>query len=39
MVGIIDAEEEMTTGMDAMAGRETTTSEAIYGLQPGGRED
>ena len=35
VVGIIDAEEEMTTGMDAMAGRETTTSEAIYGLQPG----
>ena len=35
VVGIIEAEEEKTTGMDAMAGRQTTTSEAIYGLQPG----
>jgi len=34
-VGIINADEELTTGMDAMAGRQTTTSEAIYGLQPG----
>jgi hypothetical protein len=33
-VGIIDPEEdEMTTGMDAQAGRLTTTSEKIYGLQ------
>jgi hypothetical protein len=35
MVGIIDPEEDLTTGMDAMAGRQTVTSEAIYGLQPG----
>jgi hypothetical protein len=35
MVGIMDPEEELTTGMDAMAGRQTSTSEAIYGLQPG----
>ena len=35
VVGIMEAEEEVTTGMDAMAGRQTTTSEAIYGLQPG----
>ena len=36
VVGIMDdGDEEMTTGMDAMAGRQTTTSEAIYGLQPG----
>jgi len=35
VVGIINADEELTTGMDAMAGRQTTTSEAIYGLQPG----
>jgi hypothetical protein len=34
MVGIIDPEEEdSTTGMDAQAGRLTTTSERIYGLQ------
>ncbi len=35
VVGIMEADEELTTGMDAMAGRQTTTSEAIYGLQPG----
>jgi hypothetical protein len=35
MVGIMDPEEELTTGMDAVAGRQTVTSEATYGLQPG----
>lgn len=34
-IGIMDPEENITTGMDAMAGRETDTSERIYALQPG----
>ncbi len=33
VVGIIDPDEETTTGMDAQAGRLTTTSDRIYGLQ------
>jgi len=33
-VGIIEDNEEVIDVMDAMAGRQTTTSDSIYGLQP-----
>jgi hypothetical protein len=35
MVGMIDPEENINTGMDLQAGRTTATSEKIYGLQSG----
>jgi hypothetical protein len=35
MVGMIDPEENLNTGMDLQAGRTTATSEMIYGLQSG----
>jgi hypothetical protein len=35
LIGILDPLEDLTTGMDAQAGRETLTSESIYALQAG----